>query len=91
MPTKFTSLNVAGAMTIGGALSLAAATLTGVLTFTTATGTSIDLSGTGEAQILSGASLLSGTGITITDNDGAGCTHIGALNGTVAAYTVTCP
>ena len=40
---------------------------------------------------ISGTTLHSLTGITVGDTDGAGCTRITALNGTVNAYTTSCP
>lgn len=42
------------------------------------------------AYIYSGAANVGGM-VIVEDTDAAGCTSIGALNGTVVAATVTCP
>jgi len=44
-----------------------------------------------EATTLSGSTLHTQTGVIVGDQDGAGCSVIGVLDGTVVAYTVTCP
>lgn len=103
MATKFTTLNVAGAMTIGGALTAAAITLSGNLAlggnditgvaninFTgTQSGAQLDVTPTtGTAGIVMFGGA-KGSHFCVRDTDGAGWTAIDALNGSVTAHTAS--
>ncbi len=62
-------------------------TLTGAITGTSATlSSNLTVSGA-----MSGATLSVLTGATLGDTDGAGCTSVQVLNGTVSGRSVTCP